>query len=463
MLVLKFFRDGSFLRDVGLKWDSVSIGCSEKSLVTLPGVGVAEEHLVVRREGDQFILRLASEGATAVCNGQELLSKDRRVLSGGDVFEFAGYRVDVLDASSGMARDSGEYFTRARVFKELQITEGTLNNLVEAGDIPVHHFHGSEVFDKDAVLSLRDRMQVRTTRRMEALVVGEGGPAYFTFEEVGSILGADDETLHGLVARGDLRAFRLDDLIRFRSEDVSALLRQGPDALFVDGSRVIIDSISAESVHGEESDVDVEEDETEETADGPPATPAPPVKAVKAPGPAPPKSAIVSIHYFRRMTPMRTFPFYIQGKMPVPLRVRAVLPGCLSVPAEVELTKERNKAEIWVTPLSAGPLPVAEFEVFVGRKKVGEIATPVRCTPMTLPLALIILAPAWLLLGLLVDALPPPAEGRHPLLPAMLSQTNGPLTAGLGLFLVTLALGLLFYFLARPAEGAVLSKKFPVS
>jgi hypothetical protein len=470
-LILKVYRDDEFLRDLGLKWPRVTIGSAEGATLPLTGPEVNAEHAVLTEKDGKYFVTPGDPGAVLFFNGTALPFGTEIDLGGGDEIAFGDFRIEVRGvtgdgtAPDGVPRDSSEYFSRARVLKELQMTERALDHLVSVGKIDAVDYHGTWVFPKESVLTFRDRIQAHTTKKMDKLAPAQP-QAFLDFDEVVAILDVDPPTLNAFVSSGKIRAFRSDDQIKFRAEDVSVLFRNKRDGrgAFPGDGAVIVDAVSEGAVldeGGEEAEV--EEDETEETAEGPPPPQAPPRAPREGePSPARRETALISVHYYLRMTPRKNFPLVVQGKVSRPVRLVPSFPGCICVPPQATVSAEKPRAEIWVTPFASGAVPSAEIHVFDREAPLHPFRTPFRSQGTTAALVLLIVSPVWILLGLVLDLIPRTDEKQEHLLSLVLDAAGGPLSLGLALFILTFGIGVLLYFLQRPLEAPVLTKKFPL-
>ncbi len=461
MLVLKIQLGDEFIRDFRLKLPEVTVGSGQGCTLRMAGEGVIDRHMRLVDIGGIYHVEPCAAEAGISLNGVQRAA-GMAAIHAGDTICFACYKAHVLDAAEDSNdpdapdKQSSGYYLRSRVLKELQIPDAVLDRLVLSGDLTVHHYHGSEVYDKSQVTSLRDRIQAHTTRKMERLDAGGPG-TMLGFNEVMAILGLESAVLNEYVSSGRIRAFRTEDEVRFRSEDVSALLKRGVDAPAPDGVAAMIDDVSTGALlDTSAAEMDLEDEETAETDDRPCREAA---GAAQETAPEKPRATSLSVHYFRRMSHMRNFPIYIQGRCRLPLRVSPAFPGCLCVPAEAEIGPASNKVEMWVTPLSVGPCPAPAVNVYSGGRLAGSIPVPFTCARQWPALALLAASPAWILIGLIVDMIPARPQNPPPLLQRVLSGFNGALGLGIGLFVITVAFGVLLHFLSRPAEASVLTAK----
>ncbi len=466
MLVFKVYRGDEFLRDLMLRWERISVGSSDAAMLRLPGPGVKPEHATVSEREGEFRISACGPDAAVDLNGTPVAPGTEPAVKPGDVIRIGEYRIAVAEIEEGgdaaPGAGAGECLSRAKVLRELQIADTTLNRMIEAGELKVRHRSGSDAFERDQIFRLRENIQANTTRKLEKLRA-DGACAMLRFDEVLAILDVDAKTLNDLVSSGRLRAFRADNEIMFRGEDVSTLLKRGLDARSSpadDG--MIIDDVSTGAVQDSDSeDPDLDDEETSETSDEDSrAEMAHDVGLCEGTREADRrKSAVLSVHYFKRMTPLRNFPLYVQARTREPLRLVPILPGCICVPPEVEIKPDSDKAEIWITPLSVGPCPAPVVHVFASGKPAGRIPVPFTCARLVYSWAFLLLSPAWVLLGLVLDALLVPQDSPPALLAAALEGVNGAANLGMGLFIISFSLGVLLFFLSKPAAAPVVTCK----
>lgn len=198
-------------------------------------------------------------------------------------------------------------------------------------------------------------------------------------------------------------------------------------------------------VPGEGEADELEEDATEETRVGAPPPSPPPVRGA------------ITVRYYERMTPRRSYPIVVQAaRIPAPLRAVPRLPGCLCVPAGLDLTPEEPKGEFWVTPQAVGPVPRGAVDFLLAGTRAAEVRTPF--TVRTLAGAWVFLALAALFLALapVLDAVEETMAPDSPLR-ALLGLFGGGMGTGLILSTLSFVGGGLWFFWAQPREGRPLT------
>jgi hypothetical protein len=196
-----------------------------------------------------------------------------------------------------------------------------------------------------------------------------------------------------------------------------------------------------ERAPGEPDAEDREEESTEETSE-----------EAGASEPELPRG-ILTVRYFGRMTPGRSFPLLVQGtKLTAPLRAVPRLPGCLCVPSGEDLRPESPRAEFWVTPQAVGPAPGAAVEIHGDGKRIAEARVPFLVRRLTQAWALLALAGLFLALAVVLEAVPPSAA-KDTLLARLLAAAGGGAPAGLLLSIAAFGSGAAWFFFANPKEA----------
>ncbi|MHC5081448.1 MAG: hypothetical protein ACYTHN_20795, partial [Planctomycetota bacterium] len=194
-------------------------------------------------------------------------------------------------------------------------------------------------------------------------------------------------------------------------------------------------------VLGEGPGEEMEEDATEETTDGPEAPPS-----------AAPRGA-VTVRYFRRMNPHRSFPLLLEtARLTVPLRAVPHLPGCLCIPSGLDLSPEYPRGEFWVTPQALGPVPKAAVDLFFSGEKILELRTPILVRNLMGAWILLVLAAAFLLLSPVMEALGKNL-GPRSALGALMNAIGGPFAGGIILSVLSFLGAVLWFFWATPGES----------
>jgi hypothetical protein len=166
-----------------------------------------------------------------------------------------------------------------------------------------------------------------------------------------------------------------------------------------------------------------------------------------------PLRGIVTVLYYDRMTPGRSFPLLVQGtRITAPVRAVPRLPGCLCVPSGEDLAPDAPRAEFWVSPQAVGPAPSASVEILGCGVKVAEVRTPFLVRRLTPSWALLGIAGLSLAMAVVFEAFPP-VVGKASLLARGLAAAGGAASACLLLSAAAFAAGAAWFFLANPRES----------
>lgn len=354
-----------------------------------------------------------------------------------------------------------EMSTLAKVAKILGLSEETLNAWVAEGRIRAYRDRG-DVYLKTA--EVRRFVEENDRDGPEPPGTGEGRPRdapvaedaplapaaedTIPLPDLARFLDISEEELEGILEGGILRTVRDGEGKEaiLRSELARLLLATAGRASMLEAAGVEWpESGEPAPVLGEGRGEELEEDATEETSI---RTEAPPV--------SPPRGA-VTVRYFSRMNSRRSYPLLLQGaRLSGPVRAVPRVPGCLCVPAGLDLTPEQARGEFWITPQTLGPVPKAAVEFFVSGVKIAEIRIPISVQTLAGAWILLGLSGAFLLLTPFLELLGSGLEGEGSLA-FILGNLGGPVGFGLLLSVLAFSGGAVWFFQAKPAESRPLT------
>ncbi|MHC4779220.1 MAG: helix-turn-helix domain-containing protein [Planctomycetota bacterium] len=336
-----------------------------------------------------------------------------------------------------------EMDTLAHVAGNLDVSEDQLNSWIADGRIRAYRDRGDVYLKQEDV----HRFMEEGDPPREADI-----PPFpedtVPLDDLARFLDLSEEDLDGLLDAGSLRAVKGPGgrSVVVRAELARLLLVGAGRASLMEAAGVDWpDSGEPVSVLGETRAEDMEEDATDETS----------VRSLEEVH-APPRGA-VTVRHFSRMNPGRNFPLLLQGaRLTGPVRAVPRLPGCLCVPAGVDLTPDGTRAEFWITPQAVGPVPKAAVDLFVEGERSAEIRIPIVVRSLSWPWVLMGLAGAFLLLTPLLDLLGPQFDGGG-VLGFLMRNLGGPVGVGILLSIVSFVAGSLLFMTAKPVESRPLT------
>jgi excisionase family DNA binding protein len=349
----------------------------------------------------------------------------------------------------------------AEMAKILRLSEETLNAWVAEGRIRAYRDRGDVYLkaaevrrfveegdgqDPGSAVGKEDRPPVASAT--EGAPPAPAGEDTIPLPDLARFLDISEEELDGILRGGILRAVRDDEgkAAILRSELARLLLATAGRASLLEAAGVEWpESGEPAPVLGETRGDELEEDATEETS-----------IRTETPVVAPPRGA-VTVRYFSRMNSRRSYPLLLQGaRLSGPVRAVPRVPGCLCVPAGLDLTPEHARGEFWITPQTLGPVPTAAVEFFVSGERTAEIRVPFNVGTLAGAWILLGLSGAFLLLTPFLELLGSGLEGEGTLA-FMLGMLGGPVGFGLLLSVLAFTGGAVWFFRANPAESRPLT------
>jgi hypothetical protein len=331
--------------------------------------------------------------------------------------------------------------TLEQVARELDLSEEVLNNWIASGRLRAYRDRG-EVFLR--IPEVRQVLEHEEEGTDSEETEDSLNPEVLSLEELENFLGVDARELEILFEAGRFTWARTPDGQRgvLREEVARLVLASAGRAGLLDAAGPgWPDRGDPEPVLGDGSAEELEDDATEETSVG-----------EIEPEAHVPRGA-VTVRYFGRMTLRRSFPLLVQGsRLSAPVRIVPRFPGCLCVPAGLELSDERPRGEFWITPQAMGPAPKAALEIIVSGAKLLEVRTPFQVRSLAPAWVLFGLAAAFLLLSPLFE-LASGTEESPTLFDALFGLLGGPSAAGIVIGTFSFIAGALWLFLTSPAEN----------